>query len=48
MVVMDYVEIPRDFFTLQKIITLTADVMFVNGLAFVITFGRGVGLITPT
>ena len=41
-----YVEIPRDFFTLPKFITLTTDVMFVNDLAFVITFGRGVGLIT--
>ena len=51
-VVMDYVEIPRDFFTMHKFVTLTADVRFVNGLTFVITFGRGVGLMkvdfTPT
>ena len=45
-VVTDYVKIPRDFFALHKFVTLTADVMFVNGLAFVIAFGRGVGLIT--
>ena len=43
---MDYVKIPRDFCALHKFVTLTADVMVVNGLAVVITFGRGVGLIT--
>ena len=51
-VVTDYVQIPRDFFALHKFVTLTADVMFVNRLAFMITFGKGVELVavefTPT
>ena len=42
----DYVQIPKEFMTTQKCVTLTVDVMFVNNLAFVITFGRGIGLIT--
>ena len=45
-VVTDYVKIPRNFFALHKFVTLTADVMFVKRLAFVIPFGREVGLIT--
>jgi len=45
-VVTDYVQIPRDLIQTNKYVTLTADVMFVNNLAFVITYGRGIGLIT--
>ena len=33
----DSVEIPRDFYVLNQFITLTADVMFVNGIAFLTT-----------
>ena len=43
---MDYIQIPRDFIQMHKFITLTANVMFVNDLTFVITFGQGIGLIT--
>ena len=45
-VVTDYVQIPRDLVQMNKYVTLTADVMFVNNLAFVITYGWGIGLIT--
>ena len=44
-VVTDYVQIPRDLIQWNKYVTLTADVMFVNNLAFVITNGRGIDLI---
>ena len=44
--VTDYVQILRDLVQMNKYVTLTADVMFVNNLAFVITYGRGIGLIT--
>ena len=33
----EYVQIPRDFVQLHKYVTLVADVMFVNGLPFLIT-----------
>ena len=33
----DYVEVPRDFYELHKFVTLTADVMFINGLPFLVT-----------
>ena len=42
---MDYIQIPRDVIQTNKYVTLTADVMFVNNLPFVITNGRGIGLI---
>ena len=41
---MDYVQIQRDLIQLNKYVMLTADVMFVNILAFVITHGKGIGL----
>ena len=44
-VVMDYVKIPRDLIQTNKYVTLTADVMFVNNLAFVIMYWRVIGLI---
>ena len=34
--------IPRDFYRLHHFVTLTADVMFVNGLAFFTTLGRDI------
>ena len=33
----EYVQIPRDFVELHKYVTLVADVMFVNGLPFLVT-----------
>ena len=42
----DDVKIPREFMTVHKFVTLIADVIFVNNLAFVVTFARGIGLIT--
>ena len=34
----EYLEIPWDYYTLQKFVTLTADVMFVNGIPFLMTY----------
>ena len=39
----DYVQIPKEFMTTHKFVTLMADIMFVNNLAYVITFRRGIG-----
>ena len=39
-------EIPRDFYQLNKFVTLTADVMFVYGLPFLVTFSRNIKIIT--
>ncbi len=41
----DYVKIPRDFIKMHKYVTLVADVLFVNGLPFLVTFSRGISLI---
>jgi hypothetical protein len=41
----DYVEIPRDLVDMHKYVTLVADVMFVNGLPFLVTSSRGISLI---
>ncbi len=41
----DYVQIPRDFVKMHKYITLAADVMFVNGLPFLVTLSRGISLV---
>ena len=43
---MDYVQFPKDAIQLNKYVTLTADVMFVNNLPLMITYGREIGLIT--
>ena len=43
---MDYIQIPRDLVQMNKYVTLTADVMFINNLAFVITYGKRISLIT--
>ncbi len=42
----DYVKIPRDFMDLHKYMTIVADVMFVNGLPFLVTSSRGISLVT--
>ncbi len=41
---MDYVEIPRDHIDMHM--TLVAKVMFVNGLPILVTFSRGISLVT--
>jgi len=38
----EYVQIPRDFYELNKFVTLAADVMFVNGLPFFMTLSRNI------
>jgi hypothetical protein len=42
----DYVEIPRDIIDMHKYVTLVADVMFVNGLPFLVSSSRGISLVT--
>jgi len=42
----DYVKIPRDLVDMHKYVTLVADVMFVNGLPFLVTSSRGISLVT--
>jgi hypothetical protein len=41
----EYVQIPWDFVQLNKYVTLVADVMFVNGLPFLVTSSRGLSLV---
>ena len=38
----EYLGIPRDFYRLHHFFTLTADVMFVNGLPFFTTLSRDI------
>ncbi len=40
----EYVQIPWDFVQLHKYVMLVADVMFVNGLPFLVTSLRGLSL----
>jgi hypothetical protein len=42
----DYVKIPRDFIELHKYVTIVAEVMFVNGLPFLVTLSRRISLVT--
>ena len=42
----EFILIPLDFYRLHKIVTLTADIMFVNGITFMVTFSRNIRLIT--
>ena len=37
----ELVEIPKDFYKLHKFVTLTAGVMFVSGIPFMVTKSRG-------
>ena len=41
-VVPEYLDIPRDYYRLHHFVTLTADVMFVNGLPFLTTLSRDI------
>ena len=41
-VIPEYLGIPKDFYRLHHFVTLTADVMFVNGIAFFTTLGRDI------
>jgi hypothetical protein len=41
----EYVQIPWDFVQLHKYVMLVADVMFVNGLPFLVTSSRGLSLV---
>ena len=41
----EYVEIPREMIEQNKMATVTADVMFVNGILFIVIYRRGIGLI---
>ena len=43
---MELTKIPREFCLQHKFVTLTADVMFVNGIAFLISFSRNIKLLT--
>jgi hypothetical protein len=37
--------IPRDFVQMHKYVTLVVDVMFINGLPFLVAFLRGLNLV---
>jgi hypothetical protein len=42
----EIVQIPQDFVQLHKYVTLVADIMFVNGLPFLVTSSSGLSLVT--
>jgi hypothetical protein len=42
----DYVDIPRDLLTVQKLVTLLADVFFVNKVPFLALASRNINLIS--
>jgi hypothetical protein len=41
----DYMEIPQNLINMHKYVTLVAEVMFVNGLPFLVTLLRGISLV---
>ena len=41
-VVLEYLDIPRDFYRLHHFVTLTADIVFVNSLPFLTTMSRDI------
>jgi hypothetical protein len=41
----DYMEIPWNLVNMHKYVTLVADVMYVNGLLFLVTSSRGISLV---
>jgi hypothetical protein len=45
-VLTEYVDIPKDTVALNKEVTLTADVMFVDGLGFLVTSSRNIKFTT--
>ncbi len=42
----DYIEISWDIINMHKYVTLVADVMFINGLPFLVFSSRGISLVT--
>ena len=42
----EFTKFSREFYLQHKFVTLTADVMFVNGIAFLISFSRNIKLLT--
>jgi hypothetical protein len=42
----DYVKIPQDFVEMHKYVMIVADLMFVNGLPFLVTSSREISLTT--
>ena len=42
----DVISIPRDFYVLHTFVTLTADVMFINGVAFLVTLSPKIKMYT--
>jgi hypothetical protein len=42
----NYLEIPWDFVKMHKHLVLVVDVMFMNGLPFLVTSSRGISLVT--
>ena len=42
----EYLKIPKFFHEVHKCVTLTADVTFVNGISFLVTFSRNIILFT--
>ena len=42
----EYVQIPRAILERHQLVTLTVDVMFVNGVPFLVSAARGLNLIT--
>ncbi len=40
----DYVKIPGDFIEMHKFVMLVADMLFINGLPFLVTSSRGISL----
>ena len=45
-VVPEYMGIPRAIYERYKYVALTADVMFVNGIAFLVSLSRGISFYT--
>ena len=43
---MDFVHIPRIFLDWHRVVVLTADIMFVNGVPFLVSLARGLNLLT--
>ena len=40
----EYMEVPWEIFENNKLVTLTAAIIFMNQMPFIITYGKGVGL----
>ena len=45
-VAVDYIDLPLSFLDRHRNVTVTADIMFVNGLPFLITLSRAINLVT--